>query len=76
LSNYRLPTNAERSCIDIFWELQRRSPYTLIPRDVEHSSPSATETREEQWQEDVIPRTFLLANFREMLCQLTLVAIK
>jgi hypothetical protein len=68
---------------DIFRE-QRCSPgryqpvhiRTREPRDAQDPGPSGTETREEQWQEEVIPRTILLANFREILCQLTLVALK
>jgi len=79
-----LVANPERSSGDIFRELQRRSPgryqplqiHTREPRDAQDPGPSGTETREEQWQEEVIPRTILLANFREMLCQLTLVALK
>jgi len=79
-----LVANPQRSSGDIFRELQRRSPgryqplqiRTREPRDAQDPGPSGTETREEQWQEEVIPRTILLANFREMLCQLTLVALK
>jgi hypothetical protein len=79
-----LVANPERSSGDIFRELQRLSPgryqplqiRTREPRDAQDPGPSGTETREEQWQEEVIPRTILLANFREMLCQLTLVALK
>ena len=78
-----LVVNPERSSGDIFRELQRRSPgryqplqiRTREPRDAQDPGPSAGN------QGGAVARggdsgNILLANFREMLCQFTLVALK
>ena len=56
-----LVANPERSSGDIFWELQRRSPGRYLPlqirtlqRGMRRIRAHLLETREEQWQEEVI----------------------
>ena len=78
-----LVANPERSSGDIFREVQRRAPgryqplqiRTREPRDAQDPGPSAGN------QGGAVARggdsgNILLANFREMLCQFTLVALK
>jgi hypothetical protein len=59
-----------------FPELQRRSPGRYRPlqirtlqRGMRKIRAYLMETWEEQWQEEMIPRTSILASFREMLRQ-------